>query len=69
MTDTPETDVAAIPEEVPIHSSNYRSVIPTDTQALTVLQNLISDDFQAKNAPSTQRKREDTRFYSKKGRK
>ena len=50
MTDTPstpttlpvETDVTAI------HSSNYRSVIPTDTQALTALQNLISDNFQAK---------------------
>ena len=67
MTDTPETDVAAIPEEVPIHSSNYRSVIPTDTQALTVLQNLISDDFQAKNTPSTQRKREDTRSIQRKG--
>ena len=67
MTDTPETDIAAIPEEVPIHSSNYRSVIPTDTQALTVLQNLISDDFQAKNTPSTQRKREDTRSIQRKG--
>ena len=61
MTDTPstpttlpvETDVTAI------HSNNYRSVNPTDTQALTALQNLISDDFQAKN----------THFYSKKGRK
>ena len=70
MTDAPttfpvETDVTAIhaeiPEELQMHSSNYRSVIPTDTQALTVLQNLISDDFQAKNTPSTQRKREDTR--------
>ena len=50
-TDTPstpttspvETGVTAIPEEIPeeiqIHSSNYRSVIPTDTQALTALQN------------------------------
>ena len=62
MTDTPstpttlpvETDVTAI------HSSNYRSVIPTDTQALTALQNLISDDFQAKNTHSTQRKGEET---------
>ena len=76
MTDTPstfseETDVAAIhteiPEELQMHSSNYRSVIPTDTQALTVLQNLISDDFQAKNTPSTQRKREDTRSIQRKG--
>ena len=66
-----ETDVTAIhaeiPEKLQIHSSNYRSVIPTDTQALTVLQNLISDDFQAKNAPSTQRKREDTRPIQRKG--
>ena len=67
-TDTPstpttfpvETDVAEIPEEVQMHSSNSRSVIPTDTQALTVLQNLISDDFQAKNTHSTQRKGEET---------
>ena len=62
MTDTPstpttlpvETDVTAI------HSNNYRSVIPTDTQALPALQNLISDDFQAKNTHSTQRKGEET---------
>ena len=75
MTDTPttfseETDVTAIhadiSEELQMHSNNYRSVIPTDTQALTVLQNLISDDFQAKNTPSTQRKREDTRSIQRK---
>ena len=66
MTDTPstfseETDVTAIhaeiPEELQIHSYNYRSVIPTDTQALTALQNLISDDFETH---STQRKGEET---------
>ena len=76
MTDTPstfseDTDVTAIhadiSEELQMHSNNYRSVIPTDTQALTVLQNLISDDFQAKNTPSTQRKREDTRSIQRKG--
>ena len=69
MTDTPttfpeETDVTAI------HSNNYRSVIPTDTQALTVLQDLISDDFQAENTHSTQRKGEetpDTRSIQRKG--
>ena len=59
-----KTDVTAIPEEVPeevqMHSSNYKSVIPTDTQALTALQSLISDDFQAKNTHSTQRKGEET---------
>ena len=79
MTDTPttfpvETDVTAIhaeiPEELQIHSNNYRSVTPTDTQALTALQNLISDDFQAKNTHSTQRKGEetpDTRSIQRKG--
>ena len=75
MTDTPsipttfpvETDVTEIPEEVQMHSSNYRSVMPTDIQALTVLQDLVSDDFQAKNTPSTQGKREDTRSIQRKG--
>ena len=68
MTDTPstpttfpvETDVTETPEEIQMHSSNYRSVIPTDTQALTALQSLISDDSQAKNTHSTQRKGEET---------
>ena len=65
MTDTPttfsvETDVTEIPEENQMHLNNYRSVIPTDTQALTALLNLISDDFQAKNTHSTQRKGEET---------
>ena len=70
MTDTPnitttfpvETDVTAIPAEIPeeIQAQSNRSVIPTDTQALTALQNLISDDFQAKNTHSTQRKGEET---------
>ena len=66
-TDTPstpttfpeETDDTAIHAETPeeMHSSNYRSVIPTDTQALTALQNLLSDDFETH---STQRKGEET---------
>ena len=68
MTDTPsiptifpvETDVTEIPEEVQMHSSNYRSVMPTDIQALTILQDLVSDDFQVKNTHSTQRKGEET---------
>ena len=58
---------AEIPEELQIHSSNYRSVTPTDTQALTALQNLISDDLQTH---STQRKGEktpDTRSTQRKG--
>ena len=79
MTETPttfseETDVTAIhaetPEELQMHSNNYRSVTPTDTQALTALQNLISDDFQAKDTHSTQRKGEktpDTRSIQRKG--
>ena len=69
MTDTPttfpvETDVTETPEA---QSSNNRSVIPTYIQALTILQSLDSDDFQAKNTPSTQGKREDTRSIQRKG--
>ena len=72
MTDTPttfsvETDVTEAPEEIQVQSSNNRSVIPTDVQALTVLQSLVSDDFQAKNTPSTQRKGEDTCSTQRKG--
>ena len=70
MTDAPttfqeETDVTAIH-----HSNNYRPVIPTDIQALTALQDLVSDDFQAKDTHSTQRKGEktpDTRSIQRKG--
>ena len=40
---------------------NNRSVMPTDVQALTVLQDLLSDDFQSKNSNSLQRKGEDTK--------
>ena len=66
MTNTPsipstfpvETDVTAMHTKNQAQSN--RSVIPTDTQAPTALQNLISDDFQAKNTPSTQRKGEET---------
>ena len=72
-TDTPNAPTA-FPEETDVtaihHSNNYRSVTPTDTQALTALQNLISDDFQAKDTHSTQRKREktpDTRSIQRKG--
>ena len=65
MADTPstfpvDTDITEAPEEIQVQSSNNRSVMPTDIQALTVLQSLVSDDFQAKNTPSTQRKVEDT---------
>ena len=44
-----KTDVTEAPEEIQVQSSNNRSVMPTDVQALTVLQGLVSDDFQAKN--------------------
>ena len=69
MADTPstfsvDTDITEAPE---VQSSNNRSVIPTNAQALTVLQDLVSDDFQAKNTPSTQRKGEDTRSIQRKG--
>ena len=69
MTDTPSTPTtfSAETDVTAIHSNNYRSVIPTDIQALTVLQDLVSDDFQAKNTPSTQRKRENTRSIQRKG--
>ena len=66
MADTPstpttfpvETDVTEIPEEIQAQSN--RSSMPTDIQALTVLQGLVSDDLQAKNTHSTQRKGEET---------
>ena len=62
MADTPSTfSVKTDDTEAPeVQSSNNRSVMPTDVQALTILQDLVSDDFQAKNTPSTQRKGEDT---------
>ena len=61
MADTPstfsaDTDVAEAPE---VQSSNNRSVMPTDVQALTILQDLVPDDFQVKNTHSLQRKGDD----------
>ena len=41
--------------------SNNRFVMPTDVQALTVLQDLLSDDLQAKKSNSLQRKGDDDR--------
>ena len=60
MADTPSTPTTFSVETDEIQAQSNRSVIPTDIQALTVLQDLVSDDFQAKNTPSTQRKGEDT---------
>ena len=55
--------IADTPDTTPdVQSNKNWSVMPTDIQALTVLQDLISDDSQAKNTPSTQRKGEDTRI-------
>ena len=58
-----ETDISFISEAPEIvqnpQLSNYRSVMPTDVQALTILQDLVSDDFQAKNTHSLQRKGDD----------
>ena len=56
--------IADNPDTAPVTPDvqSSRSVMPTDIQALTVLQDLVSDDFQAKNTPSTQRKGEDTRL-------
>ena len=48
-----ETSVSFITE------TESRSIMPTDVQALTVLQDLLSDDFQSKNSNSLQRKGED----------
>ena len=79
MTDTPntpstfseETDVTAIhaeiSEELQMHSNNHRSVIPTDTQALTALQNLISDDFETHSTQRKGKETPDTRSIQRKG--
>ena len=42
-----------------VQLSSNRSVMPTDIQALTVLQDLLSDDLQAKKSNSLQRKGDD----------
>ena len=63
IADTPDTT----PVTPDVQSSKDRSVMPTDIQALTVLQDFISDDIQVKNTPSTQRKREDTHSTQRKG--
>ena len=66
MTDTPSAPIVTeAPDEIQVQSN--RSVIPTDIQALTVLQDLISDDFKAKNTPSTRRKRKNTHSIQRKG--
>ena len=61
MADTPSTfSVNTDDTEAPeAQSSNNRSVMTTDIQALTILQDSVSDDFQAKNTHSLQRKGDD----------
>ena len=58
-----ETDMSFVSESPEIvqnpQLSNKRSVMPTDVQALTILQDLVSDDFQVKNTHSLQRKGDD----------
>ena len=66
MVDTPSTP-STFSVDTDEQSGNNRSVMPTDIPALTVLQSLVSDDFQAKNTPSTQGKGEDTRSTQRKG--
>ena len=57
---TPNTPTTFPVETDEIQAQSNRSVMPTDIQALTALQSLLSDDLHAKNTPSTQRKGEDT---------
>ena len=52
-----ETDTSFIAEAPEVQSN--RSVMPTDIQTPIVLQDLVSDDFQAKNTHSVQRNGED----------
>ena len=62
---TKTDDPTALPIETSVSfvtgakNSESRSIMPTDVQALTVLQDLLSDDFQSKNSNSLQRKGED----------
>ena len=52
----------ALPVEISVSfdtEAEYRSIMPTDDQALMALQDLLSDDFQSKKSNSLQRKGED----------
>ena len=62
MTDTTSnpTTSSVDTDVTKIQAQSNRFAIPTDVQALTILQGLVSDDFQAKNTHSTQRKGEET---------
>ena len=65
MKSTPGTKAdnsTALPVETSVSfdtEAEYRSIMPTDDQALMALQDLLSDDFQSKKSNSLQRKGED----------
>ena len=59
---TKADDPTALPVETSVSfdtEAEYRSIMPTDDQALMALQDLLSDDFQSKKSNSLQRKGED----------
>ena len=58
-TGTKADDPTASPSVSFATEAEYRSIMPTDDQALMALQDLLSDDFQSKKSNSLQRKGED----------
>ena len=61
-TGTKADNPTALPVETSVSfatETKSRSIMPTDDQALMVLQDLLSDDFQSKKSNSLQRKGED----------
>ena len=61
-TGTKADDPTALPAETSVSfdtETEYRSIMPTDDQALMALQDLLSDNFQSKKSNSLQRKGED----------
>ena len=61
-TGTKADDPTALPVETSVSfdtEAEYRSIMPTDDQALMALQDLLSDAFQSKKSNSLQRKGED----------
>ena len=59
ITGTKADDPTELPSVSFTTEAEYRSVMPTDDQALMALQDLLSDDFQSKKSNSLQRKGED----------
>ena len=58
-TGTKADDPTELPSVSFATEAEYRSIMPTDDQALMALQDLLSDDFQSKKSNSLQRKGED----------